>query len=181
MGGNRCGNFIMEKNLNIDLVSPIIPGNSAAGVILGASLNELDHLFAGAKKWNRDCQIQVAIEESTSCLEVTTSNPGVPGRIESDYYFARGAVRLSFDANGILVMIGLANGYCGLLFNEIKIDDPLVRVLPHADLSYDDVDELHHASINQQEIGLSIYAHEASLASSPDQKISRIFIHQDFL
>ena len=159
----------------------IIPGKSAAGIELGSALNEFNQLFAGAKRWNRECQIQEAIGETSSWLHVPARKIGMPDRIENDYYYSHGAVRLGFDMNGALVLIVLAEGYKGRLFDGVGIGDRLDKILSYADLAYDDVDELHHVSINHQEIGLSIYAEEMPLHSSPDQKISRIFVHSDFL
>ncbi|AKU20335.1 hypothetical protein ACZ75_01105 [Massilia sp. NR 4-1] len=142
---------------------------------------EFSELFVDAKHWNQATQIQEAIGETASWLHVVYDNVVGDDRITEDYYYSYGAVRLAFDAAGTLVMIVLAEGYQGTLFDEIRIGDRLDRVLNHADLHYDDVDELHHASIAEGEIGLSIYAEESPLFNLPDQKISRIFVHDDFL
>lgn len=169
------------KYMKIDLLSPIVPGESAAGVKLGWHRDDFFQLFSKATQWDRKCQIQEAIEECASWLHVPPKKPVASGRIEDSYYYSKGAVRLCFDTDGFLVVIILAHGYAGKIFNKIGIGDKLMHVLTHADLVYDDNDELHHAFIDKHEIGLSFYADENPIFVSPEQNISRIFIHKDFL
>lgn len=157
----------------LDLQAEIVPGKSAAGFELGARIEAIKSSIPHSDQWQPDkMQLVEAIAASLGWLNVINSqlNEGAGGEI---LYYGKGSVELHFNSEGILYCISVFKGYSGLLFDEVKIGDPLASLKKWFDCFYDEGDEIYYPEDTDEYPGVGFHAD----SGSPNETIFGMSIH----
>ncbi|WP_171014202.1 hypothetical protein [Chitinivorax sp. B] len=151
----------------------IVPGKSAAGFDLGASINEVKSSICSLSEWQTSSGIPLyeAIRSESGWLAYVRENG------EEVLYFGNGMIELNFSAEGVLFNIFISNEYAGALWGDVKVGSPLSMAQQHYPLEYDEGDEMHYPTEESAVIGVAFYAEELPLEEAPDQLISGISVH----
>ncbi|WP_141753140.1 hypothetical protein [Duganella sp. HH101] len=166
-------NFPMP-NMN----SPIIPRQSAAGFELNTHVDDIFEDKENIPLWNE-------LTGSLPDVVLRTDHwirfsPNFSNELNTDtgdqFYFNKGALQLIFNRENFLKCIALSDGYHGMLFEKISIGTRLGDVLKFFEIKYDQNDEVHYPADEESYPGIEFYAEGCSLAESPEQVISAIFV-----
>lgn len=161
-----------------DMNSPIIPRQSAAGFELNTHVDNIFYDKENIPLWNELAgSLPDVILRTDDWIRFSPKFSNAFNADTGDqFYFNRGALQLIFDRKNILKCIALSNGYHGKLFEKISIGNRLDDVLKFFEIKYDQNDEVHYPADEESYPGIEFYAEECSLAESPEQVISAIFV-----
>lgn len=156
----------------LDLSADIIPGKSAAGFLLGASLEIFKKSVSVEAIWYRESgqQLGFTIENTKGWLFVPEFNL---------YTYGNGALELKFSKVGSLSSILLGAPYQGKLLGIVSIGENLALVNNYCfELTYDPNDEVHYPKSHLNIIGIEFNTDGETLSLHPEQKIEKIRIFE---
>jgi len=173
----------------LDLRAEIIPGVSAAGFSIGQHLSSIPDL--------KEPILVVNLEEERKKREkglksinineaLSNSDGWICQKISSDYekldghkyfYYRDGVVLLHFNANDILFVIFVFEGYQGKFLDKFEIGSKVSDINEYFELEYDSGDEMHYPSESSHVKGIAFYGAEQSLEDNPEQKIMGFCVH----
>jgi len=140
----------------LDLRAEIIPGVSAAGFSIGQHLSSIPNLsepnlIIDQKEERKKREKGL---KSIGLNDVLSNSDGwICQKISSDYekldghkffYYKDRVVQLHFNANDILFVIFVFEGYQGKFFDKFEIGSKVSDINEYFELEYDSGDEMHY-------------------------------------
>lgn len=159
-------------NLNAD----IIPGESAAGFVLGAHLTQVRSIFARVTRWDhRHDTLREAVAKCDGWLQTSGAAMSDGTRQGPSFFYRHGAVELHFDEEGVLTTIAVFKGYAGALFGRIRVGDELAGVTEFCELVFSQDEDMHYPA-DSAITGVGFGAEFEPLVRAPSQRIFGIYI-----
>ncbi|MEH2368944.1 hypothetical protein [Nostoc sp.] len=173
----------------LDLWAEIIPGFSAAGFSIGQHLSSIPDLREPiltidqreeSKKREKGLE-SIGLDKALSnsdgwiCQKISSDSEKLDGH--KVFYYKDRVVLLHFNANDILFVIFVFEGYQGKFLDKFEIGSKVSDLSEYVELEYDSGDEMHYPSESSHVKGIAFYGAEESLEDNPEQKIIGFCVH----
>jgi len=125
----------------VDLYAPITPAQSAAGFLIGTSLEDLHDALHEATEceYKPGVNLVEKIRNNTGILKVTKLGPDEG----PTFYFGPDIVRLIFNHENRLACVYVFDGYLGQ-YAGIGVGESIERISEHHPIEFDEGDEMYY-------------------------------------
>ena len=173
----------------LDLWAKIIPGVSAAGFTIRQHLSSIPDLrepILTIDQREERKKREKGLESIGLDKALSDSDGWICQKICSDderlddhkcFYYRDRIVLLHFNANDILFVIFVFEGYQGKFFDKFEIGSKVSDINEYFELEYDSGDEMHYPFKSPHIKGIAFYGAEQSLEDNPEQKIMGFCVH----